>query len=121
MTPPEGFQEIKFTGDFRATQREAALDNMRASCKRGLPEISNIKTPHGRTMVLCGAGPSLKDRVNDLREYAARSDMDIFAVNESHDWLIRQNITPSAVVYIEVAPWLDDEPCLLYTSDAADE
>lgn len=108
MERPEGFQEIKFTGDFRATQREAALANMRAACQRNLPAIKDMKRPHGRTMVLCGSGPSLKTQLNNLREYVSRSDCDIWTVNEGHDWLINEGITPGVVVYIEVAPWGDD-------------
>lgn len=102
---PDGFTPIKFTGDFNVKQRDACLANMAANSHRGLPIVMDMQKPHDTVMAIAGAGPGLKDCVVDLLS-AQRSGAHVCAVNESHDWLVREaGIEPDMVVYTEVAPW----------------
>ena len=101
---PDGFTPIKFTGDFNVKQRDACLANMAANSNRGLPIVMDMRKPHDTVMAIAGAGPSLKDSVVELLS-VQQSGGHICAVNESHDWLVKNGIEPDMVVYTEVSPW----------------
>lgn len=123
---PEGFAPIQFTGDFRETQREACLANMAAACKYGYPIVMDMQKPHDTVLAIAGAGPSLKDSLSELIT-TQKNGGHVCAINESHDWLVKNGIEPDSVVYIEVAPWPvplfneKTENTVYYVSSASDK
>lgn len=105
MEKPDGFHRIEFVNKFADAQKQAALDNIRSSCARNLETITRMQEPHGMTAVIVGSGPSARHELETIREMGRRDDVCVFSVNESHDWLIENEIDPWAAVYIEVVPW----------------
>ena len=75
---------------------EAIYENIRHSITLGLPQIF----PHPLApykVAIIGGGPSLEYFVEDIRERFWRGDK-IIALNNAYNWLIDNNIRPSAVV-----------------------
>lgn len=84
----EGKKGIKATSTVYvpATVR---VEQIRASCQRGLREVG-VYEPHGRTLALCGYGPSLLDFIEELRATKA----DILTTSGAHDVLVANGIYP---------------------------
>ena len=64
---------------------------------RHLPEL----TPHDGNCVIVGAGPSLEQQVDTIRQLAKGGKTFLLAVNAVHQWLIDRDIIPSAHVVFE--------------------
>ncbi len=82
------------------TTEAVRLSHVNANLGRGLPTFQG-QSPHDRVMAMVGGGPSLNDTAELLRNYADRTDVDVFALNNAHDWLIQRGITPRFCVMLD--------------------
>ena len=105
MERPEHFHEIEWNNEFRQSQKDAALENIRSSCGRKLETLTKMQAPHGMKMVLVGSGPSAAKHVETIRELSRTDGYCVMSVNESHDWLVDNEIEPWGAVYIEIGEW----------------
>lgn len=93
---------MTFRDAFNPEQEDECLNNMRENAKWGFPTVK-MTPPHHQTMVIVGGGPSLKANLDYLRHLPKTHK--IFCVNDVHDYLIEEGITPWAFGIMEVAPW----------------
>lgn len=93
--------KLSFTSDFLEAQVGECLGNLKATLARGLPSIKAVEQPHDGTMLIVGTGPSLAGQLDRLREATGF----ILAVNEAHDYLIENGITPHGWIFNEVSAW----------------
>lgn len=89
-----------------------AMENIRANCARGLPTLRWQKpqlledgTP--RSLLICAGGPSIKQNMDLLRSQIERGGK-VFAINDTYDWLIDQDIVPDYFGMCEIEPWPHD-------------
>lgn len=81
-------------------QPEGIADNIRHSLGLGLPELQLGVFRHDGTLVICGSGPSIEDRVEDIRK-DQQSGKTICAVKGAYDFLRSHGITPDLYVSVE--------------------
>lgn len=62
--------------------------NTRAALLRGLPEVSCQRPMHAKRLAVVGGGPSVAARLEELRAF----DGDVWGINATADWLIRQGV-----------------------------
>jgi len=74
--------------------------NIVSALARGLPEITFGPVPHDGTFVLCGSGPSLLDRVDDIRRERSFG-RPLVAIKGAHDVLVAQGIEPDLFLSVE--------------------
>ena len=70
--------------------------NVESACRRGLPQVPCMR-PHGRQMVICAGGPSLRRSLHEVRR-RQRQQADVVAVNATSGFLLESEIIPRAVV-----------------------
>lgn len=79
--------------------RQVMLDQFRANVDRDLPFFSGSPA-HNGSVLLVGGGPSLKDCLGKLRFHQGRGG-ELWALNNTHDWLIERGIIPDAHVMLD--------------------
>lgn len=80
----------------------------RAAMARNLKSIYDIRhICKGQTAIICGGGPSLTDDLGTLRKLYNRG-YKIIATNKTHDFLVRKNFIPWAVVLLDPMPHVAD-------------
>lgn len=90
-------------------QRDQTLDaanNMRYAATLGLPTLQQRPIPRLGRAIIVGGAPSIKNHLEEIREFSKDPNNWIFAVNWSHTWLIDNGIVPNACVFFEI----DSEP-----------
>ena len=97
-------EALKTSDEFNAPQIGDALDNMHVNMARGLPSMKVAPEREGETLVICAGGHSLADCFDDLKDNMS-DDRKIFAVNDTHDWLVEKGIVPWGFAMMEIAPW----------------
>ncbi|KKL70650.1 hypothetical protein LCGC14_2102810, partial [marine sediment metagenome] len=83
-------------GNTLNVEEEAIYSNIRHSIALGLPQVFPHQLAPYKVAII-GGGPSLEYFVEDIRERFWRGDK-IIALNNTYNWLIDNNIRPSAVV-----------------------
>jgi hypothetical protein len=78
-------------------------DQARANMRRGLPQFTPKTEAVKESAVIVGGGPSLNDTVADLQALK-RNGAHIFALNNTHDWLIERGIVPDFHVLLDARP-----------------
>jgi len=78
---------------------EQALGQIEANAKRALPWFFQ-QPAHKGVAVLVGGGPSLAESVGHIRARQKRGQK-IFALNGTHDYLIRHKIVPDYMVVLD--------------------
>lgn len=111
MMKAGGFGAIETSDNFEPSQETDALDNIRANGKHKLPYL-RYREPRPETLLIVGGGPSLLKTFPTLKEKIAAGGK-VFAVNDTHDWLIKRGILPDYMGCIEVAPWPRGKFCTL--------
>lgn len=86
---------------FARSQIDQALKHIRLSKARGLPQIGWSQSKWGKCIIV-GAAPSMPRYLEDIRAYQ-KAGHAIFAVNETHDWLIDRGVIPYGAVVFEVS------------------
>lgn len=100
--------KLVFSDEFNAEQIDEARDNIRLSLAYyGDLKRIEMQEAHGRKAAIVGGGPSLKNNLDKLRDFAG----EIFCANEAHDYLIDNGIEPDGFVFLEVHPWVNDQLC----------
>lgn len=93
----------KETGEKR-DQTHDAVRNMHYAKALNLPTLSKSPEPRfGRALIIGGA-PSVKDHLPKIRELIKDPANEIFAVNWTHTWLLKQGIIPNNCVFFEIDP-----------------
>ena len=59
-----------------------------------------ITPRHSGGVVIVGGGPSIRNRVDEIRELQ-RDGLPIWALNEVHDYLLERGVTPDAMVMLD--------------------
>jgi uncharacterized Rossmann fold enzyme len=75
------------------------LDQVRENIKRSLPWLKAGETT-AKPMVIVGGGPSLGSSLPMLTSIKARGGV-VFALNNTHDWLIERGIVPDYHVMLD--------------------
>jgi len=76
----------------------------RAAMARGMKSIMELRNAcEGETALICGGGPSLADHIGTLRRLYNRGHK-IICTNKTHDWLVKRNFRPWAVVLLDPMP-----------------
>lgn len=105
---PSGFAPFEFGGDVSDEMHgpaiPMAMENIRANCARGLPTLKWQSKARPETMLICGGGPSIKEHIGTLKDEIAKGGK-VFAINDTHDWLLDQGITPDYFGMCEIEPW----------------
>lgn len=86
-----------------AYELEEVKANVSLSLKRPHPWLHQLpefmKDKKGRPIALVGGGPSLRDHLDELREFDV-----IMAVGSSQDFLVQQGITPRYCIVVDAHP-----------------
>lgn len=64
--------------------------------------------PHDLTAVVCSAGPSLKENIDEIRRLKRKKNVRIVCVKHSHDVLIENGIIPWACVLLDPRSHVQD-------------
>ncbi len=102
---PDGRSAIAFEypTTFARSQIKEALKHIRLSKARQLPQLYHQAEKPGKCIIV-GAAPSARNYVDEIRAYASDPANAVFAVNETHDWLIQEHgIIPHGAVVFEVS------------------
>ena len=78
-------------------------ENIFKSIRRMLPQIC-MDAERSQEIIITGGGPSLKTNLNELRDLVFEGKK-IFATNGSANFLVDNNIRPSAVVIVDARPF----------------
>ena len=103
--PPPGMKRFVIDDDKVElnTVAEKLEDNIYKSIRRQFGQICN-DTEKAEEIIITGGGPSLKKELPALRQLVFEGKK-IFATNGSANWLVSQNIRPSAVVVVDARPF----------------
>lgn len=97
-------------GDFRPPQStrigtEEVKTRTREAMARNMRSIMDLRNAcEGETAIICGGGPSLVDNLGTLRKLSKRRGHKIICTNKTHDFLVRRNFRPWAVVLLDPMP-----------------
>ena len=81
----------------------------RAAMARNMKSIMTLRNVcEGETAIICGGGPSLADNLGLLRRLYNRRGHKIICTNKTHDWLVKRNFKPWAVVLLDPMPHVAD-------------
>jgi uncharacterized Rossmann fold enzyme len=80
---------------------DVLMDNFRANCARDVRWVRSGL--HSGNVCLVGGGPSLNDTWKNIRERQKRGQQ-VWALNNTHDWLIERKIIPDAMVILDARP-----------------
>ena len=89
----DGMSSAKFAENLN-NDRFTMLDQFSINIKRNLPIFKGLPE-HDRTMIIVGGSPSLQDTYKNITEG------DIYALNGTHDWLIKKGIIPDYHVMLD--------------------
>lgn len=73
--------------------------NIELACKRNLPHLQP-QSEHDKHACIVGGGPWLIDAVDEIRAMQGFGH-EVWALNNTHDWLIDRGIIPSACVLLD--------------------
>lgn len=77
----------------------------RAAMARNMKSIMDLRNAClGETAIICGGGPSLLDNLGTLRKLYNRRGHKIICTNKTHDFLVKRNFKPYAVVLLDPMP-----------------
>ena len=93
---------LHFTDEKRTISDDAILNHIRASVRRGHPQLWNTGLKPDR-IALVGGGPSLESTLPDLIELV-RSGAKLVTVNGAYRWCVERNLQPSAQVVLDGRP-----------------
>ncbi|MFW5770310.1 MAG: 6-hydroxymethylpterin diphosphokinase MptE-like protein [Spirochaetota bacterium] len=87
------------------------LGAIQRNITRNLPSIRKwgglgpvVQRFSGKHVIVCGAGPSLENSMNELKKYYQRKELVILAVDMALKPLLKAGITPSFVISCESTP-----------------
>lgn len=93
-------------------ERTMVWEEWRETCFRRLHYASKLKIrhlpqlePHTGKCAIVGAGPTVKDYLNEIKAIRGNDFNSVMTLNAAHDWLIKQGIKPRIHVIFE-----DDNP-----------
>ncbi len=76
----------------------------RRAMERGTKSIMELRNVcEGETAIICGGGPSLVDHIGTIRKLYNRGHK-IICTNKTHDFLVKRNFKPWAVVLLDPMP-----------------
>lgn len=75
------------------------IRHMRYALSKGLPTLAQVDAHDGEA-VLCGAGPSLAENLEKIRELKAQGHM-VCAIKSAHDFLIEHGIRPDMALAVD--------------------
>lgn len=108
------------------TEEETLSRNIRAAMARG-HDVVDVQSPHEKTALLVGGGPSIKGDVENIRQ-RQKDGAVIFALNNAGHWLVSNGIIPDFVVVLDArahnarfVEGLPQETSLLLASQCAPE
>lgn len=109
---------FEYPKNFAKSQIKDALKNIRLSHRLNLEQLRIEPEKRGRCLVV-GAAPSMPRYLDRIREAAQSPHNAIFAVNETHDWLIERGVIPTSAVVFEVSKELlhlfrKPQPSIIY-------
>lgn len=78
---------------------DGRVENLQINLQRGLPVCTRLPERAGK-LALCGAGPSLRHHVSELREWPG----EVWAVNGAYSFLRDHGIVPHGFVAIDPLP-----------------
>lgn len=105
LVPPVPFEDGFKTSDHMHTPQIAdAIGHARINNARDVPDF-RMAPEHGRTLMICAGGPSIKDTLPQIRDRLAAGNVSIIAINDTYDWLVDQGITPDYFAMAEIAEW----------------
>ena len=128
VPPSSGFVRLKGISTQAACSSDVMLDQVRENMKLNLPMVQNLPEFNkvkgkNKQIALVGGGPSLKNYLNELKEYKT-----IISCGSVHDYLITNNIIPTYAVNCDPDPVCakyftksDTEVKYLIASNAAKE
>lgn len=82
------------------TSLEDLLGNIKKNIRRHIPQIRAFNVQKDAELMIIGGGPSLDEQLPPIKE-KREAGAKLFALNGSHDYLIDQGITPSALVMVD--------------------
>jgi len=85
-------------------QTNEAAEHMKYAATLGLPELAQKTIPRQGKAIIVGGAPSVKDHLEEIKEYQKNPHNAVFAVNWTHTWLIKNEIIPRACVFFEIDP-----------------
>ena len=100
-----------YKNEFNPSQINEALGHVRDSCEAGYPVLKKPWAEHDGRLCIVGGGPSINDTVEELRELVSQG-ASIACLNNVHDWLLENGLTPNFMVFLEVSqlPRMFDAP-----------
>lgn len=108
---PRNLREIVPAGKGRVSKSEY-LARIRRGQTFGMQSLLNlVNTEHSgdwqrpSTVCIVGGGPSLQDEVGALRRLAKRGAK-VFAVNKSHDWLLKRGLPCHYAALLDPKDWV---------------
>ncbi len=93
----------KVSGELRDQTGDAA-NNMRYAATLGLPTLKRRPLPRLGRAIIIGGAPSVRDNLDYIKELANDPLNEVFAVNWSHTWLLKNGIVPNHCVFFEIDP-----------------
>jgi hypothetical protein len=93
--PPEGGRP--------PVSNEQFIDNVRKNIVRPLPNLPSVRS-HDRIMIMVCGGPTAGMLLDEIREKSEQPQYDIFSSNQTHDWLIGNDIIPDYQFIIDPKP-----------------
>ena len=117
-TGPRNLRQVIPAGKGRFTKGEKGdkeyLDRIRSGQRCGIKSaLALLNREHSRDMtkpsvgVIVGGGPSLQDRVGDLRRLVVHGAKTL-AVNKSHDWLLKRGLPCHYAALLDPKEWVAD-------------
>jgi hypothetical protein len=85
------------------TSKEKWLDNIRVNLSRKIPVIERHYKPIKQRVNVVAGGNSVPKYLKILKKRQKKGDL-IFCVNGAHDFLIKNGITPDAMVMLDAKP-----------------
>jgi hypothetical protein len=99
----QNFQGLSPPQTTRISNEEVKI-RTRAAMARNMKSIMDLRNKcWDETALICGGGPSLADTVGTLRKLYNRGHK-IICTNKTHDWLVKRNFKPHAVVLLDPMP-----------------
>lgn len=104
---PIRFNVVKPKDPETGVQRDQTVDaanNMRYAATLDIPTLTSRSTPRFGRAIIVGGAPSVGDYLDQIKELAKDPHNEIFAVNWTHTWLLKQGIVPKHCVFFEIDP-----------------
>ncbi len=76
------------------------IENIKYAMSLRLPEIFPAPLAHDGTVALVGAGPTVKNHLEDIKRHQEHGQP-VVSIKGSHDWLIEQGIIPNACTAVD--------------------